>query len=124
MASCSWEQFRIFGEGFAKTFVSCFFVWFTQTLLDYRALYCPAPSSPLLAIYGMIDGGEVSKLEECFLCKIHFFEVVGQSVLRLYRMEKGLPLVRSLMPEIPEVHFHNVAFIFEKKPSIDTLLFL
>ena len=28
--------------------------------LDYRALYCPAPSSPLLAIYGMIDGGEVT----------------------------------------------------------------
>ena len=47
---------------------SCFFVWFPQTLLDYRALYCPAPSSPLLAIYGMIDGGEVSKLEECSFC--------------------------------------------------------
>jgi len=54
--------------------------------LRRRALYCPAPSSPLLAIYGMIDGGEV----------------VGESVLRLYRMEKGLPLVRSLVPEIPE----------------------
>ena len=33
------------------------------SLSDYRALYCPAPSSPLLAIYGMIDGGEVTNLK-------------------------------------------------------------
>ena len=98
---------------FCQNFCFLLFCLFPQPFLDYRALYCPSPSSPLLAIYGMIDGGEVSKLEECFFCKIPFFEVVGQSVLRLYRMEKGLPLVRSLMPEIPEVHstilysYHN-----------------
>ena len=45
--------------------------------------------------------------------------MVGQSVLRLYRMEKGLPIVRSLMPEIPEVHFPKS--YLSKKPFVDIL---
>ena len=42
---------------------------------------------------------------EYYLSHDSMFQVVGQSVLRLYRMGKDLPMVRSLMPEIPEVFF-------------------
>ena len=36
-------------------------------------------------------------------------------------MEKGLPIVRSLMPEIPEVHFPNIMSISLKRPSVDKI---
>ena len=58
---------RRFPELDISPFYFCF-VSFPHPLLDYRALYCPAPSSPLLAIYGMIDGGEVSNSKILLLC--------------------------------------------------------
>ena len=54
-------------EDLRRRFCFLLFVLFPHPSLDCRALYCPAPSSPLLAIYGMIDGGEVREL---FLLKI------------------------------------------------------
>jgi hypothetical protein len=53
--------------------------------LRRRSHYCPAPHVPLLAVYGMVEDGQV----------------VGETVLRLHGLEPGLPLLRSLQPVLP-----------------------
>ena len=98
-------------------FLFCFLIprWNAGlSIVPHHLLLC-LPST------GWLMEGRWENSKTCFCCcwksidalflKIYWctsFEVVGQSVLRLYRMEKGLPIVRSLMPEIPEVHFPNL----------------